>query len=293
MKQNLIKSNVLWFLALFLVGCSGEGNTNTNVGETPLSSDSAASDLVNNPESQGNLSLVANGEDFVREGFVTKDGWQINFERVAVNVGEVTAYQVESGFDPETEAAINSEIAVPLVKEPQTIDLAMGEATAAPILIQESSAPEGFYNALSWEMLPGIDASLSGEHTILLAGIATKGNRQIDFLIGLNQPTQYICGEFVGDTRKGIVQPNDNAEVEMTFHFDHIFGDGTAEADNELNQKALGFQPLASLATSDELQLSWQDLQANLAPEDYQKLTDAVVGLGHVGEGHCASVALE
>ena len=29
---------------------------------------------------EGSLVLVANGEDFVRQGFVSKDGWSINFE---------------------------------------------------------------------------------------------------------------------------------------------------------------------------------------------------------------------
>ena len=31
---------------------------------------------------KGNLFLVANGEDFIREGFVSKDGWRLDFDRL-------------------------------------------------------------------------------------------------------------------------------------------------------------------------------------------------------------------
>ena len=278
MRQNLIKSNILGFMPLLLVGCSGEGKTKPNL--TVI-------------ESQGSLGLVANGEDFVREGFVTKDGWQINFERVDVTVGEVTAYQIEGGFNPDAKSQIKSETAIRLLEEPQTINLATGEENADPILIKESKIPEGFYNALSWKMLPGMDQTLAGDYTIVLEGTGTKADHKINFLLGFNYPTKYVCGEFVGDTRKGIVKPNENAQVEMTFHFDHIFGDQEAEADNELNQNALGFEPLANLATSNNLQLSWQDLQERLSPEEYQKLTDAIAGLGHVGEGHCSAITIK
>ena len=278
MRQNLIKCNTLGFMSLLLVGCSGEGKTKPNL--TVI-------------ESQGSLGLVANGEDFVRGGFVTKDGWQINFERVDVTVGEVTAYQIEGGFNPDAKSQIKSETSIRLLEEPQTINLATGGEDADPILIKESKIPEGFYNALSWKMLPGRDQTLAGDHTIVLEGTGTKANRKIDFLLGFNYPTKYVCGEFVGDTRKGIVKSNENAQLEMTFHFDHIFGDGEAEADNELNQNALGFEPLANLATSNNLQLSWQDLQERLSSEAYQKLTDAIAGLGHVGEGHCSQKAIK
>ena len=37
---------------------------------------------VNASTGEGSLVLVANGEDFVRQGFVSKDGWSINFEHL-------------------------------------------------------------------------------------------------------------------------------------------------------------------------------------------------------------------
>ena len=48
-----------------------------------------------------------------------------------------------------------------------------------------------------------------------------------------------------------MVKTSENTELEMTFHFDHIFGDQTVGAEAEINQNALGFEPLANLASSD------------------------------------------
>ncbi|MEO0847818.1 MAG: DUF4382 domain-containing protein, partial [Cyanobacteria bacterium J06648_1] len=49
----------------------------------------------------GTLTLVANGEDFVRQGFVSKDGWQIDFAHLFVNIGEAIAYSTEPAFEPQ------------------------------------------------------------------------------------------------------------------------------------------------------------------------------------------------
>ncbi len=272
MKHNLIKSNTIVFIACLLVGCSGRGNTNPDGIVT---------------EFQGNLSLVANGEDFVRKGFKTKDGWQINFEKVEVNIGEVIAYQRTNDLSLEDQSQIEPEMPIKLLQEPKTINLAESKDDAKPILVKKSKVSEGFYNALSWKMLPRTDRTFLDSHTILLKGIGTKADRKLNFILGFNQPVTYLCGEFVGNERKGMIKPGGNTEVEMTFHFDHIFGDGTVATKDEINQNALGFDPLANLATVDDLKLSQQDLKKGLSSEAYQKLEKAIAGLGHVGEGHC------
>ena len=120
-----------------------------------------------------------------------------------------------------------------------------------------------------------------------LVGQASKDGKTIDFNLGFNQPTEYVCGEFVGDLRQGFVEADSPGTVEMTFHFDHIFGDADAPPDDALNQDALGFQPLASLANNGQIQLNDGELANQLAPQDYQQLEKAIAGLGHVGEGHC------
>ena len=230
--------------------------------------------------------MVANGEDFVRQGFVTKDDWQINFERVAVNIGEITAYQTEPAFNPDENTEINAIEKVTILDEVTTVDLAEGTENAEPIAVAQINAPSGFYNALGWSMIPLDDSGLS-DRTIVLQGQAVKDGETVDFTLGFAVPLQYVCGEFVGDERKGIVQQNEGAEVEMTFHFDRIFSDSNTPSDDPLNQDALGFQPLADLAQTGTLEADWQSLQQQLSPENTQLLTKAIAGLGHVGEGHC------
>jgi hypothetical protein len=79
------------------------------------------------------------------------------------------------------------------------------------------------------------------------------------------------------------------ADLEATFHFDHIFGDGELPAEDELNVGALGFPPLSALANGSSLKADWATLKLKLDPKDFKVLEKALVGLGHVGEGHCRS----
>ena len=263
-------ANTVALLSVTIAGCSGSGNTTT----------------VSATDGQGTLIVVANGEDFVRQGFVTKDDWQIDFERVAVNVGNITAYQTESAFNPDENTEINATEKVTILDEVTTIDLAEGTENAEPIAVAEINVPTGFYNALGWSMIPLDDSGLSNQ-TIVLQGQAVKDGETVDFTLGFAVPVQYLCGEFIGDERKGFVKQNEVAEVEMTFHFDHIFGDSETPSDDPLNQDALGFQPLADLAQTGILEADWQTLQQQLAPKNAQLLSNAIAGLGHVGEGHC------
>jgi hypothetical protein len=226
---------------------------------------------------------VANGEDFVRQGFVSKDGWKIEFDKVAVTLAQVEAHQTEPPFDPHSQAALKPKASITLLPNQQTIDLAAGAADAAPILVATVPASPGGYNALSWQLVPGAET----QQTITLQGKATKGKETVQFNLGFRQPLSYLCGEFVGDERKGFLKSGDRAEVETTFHFDHIFGDQNSPAQDALNQDALSFSPLAKLAKDGQLSLDETALAKQLSPQDYAKLPKAIASLGHVGEGHC------
>lgn len=238
---------------------------------------------------QGSLVFVANGEDFVRQGFVSKDGWSIDFEHLYVNISEASAYSTKSSFEPQkgdTKESIEYQNSINFesLKAP---DLAEGEVNAAPIVIASANVPGGFYNALAWKLSTGAaDSPLPGS-TIKLIGQATKDQKTIKFDLGFNQPTEYVCGEYVGEERQGIVTASKPGEIEATFHFDHIFGDANTPSEDALNQDALGFQPLADLGNNGIVKLDEADLASQLSDADYQQLTNAVTGLGHVGEGHC------
>ncbi len=237
-------------------------------------------------ESTGSLNLRANGEDFVRQGFTSKDGWQIQFNHVYVTLDQVKAYQSDPPFNAEEEGEIEAETILAF-DSPQTVDLAAGDGDAEPILVgQLEDVPVGVYNALSWQMLPALEGPAQG-HTLLLDGVAEKDDRRINFQVSVDRGYSYTCGEFVGDQRKGIVTDGKSADVEATFHLDHIFGDRTAPDDDDINVGALGFEPLANLAQNDTVELDESMWRSQLTPEEVKRFDEALNSLGHVGEGHC------
>ncbi|GAG13434.1 unnamed protein product [marine sediment metagenome] len=124
-------------------------------------------------------------------------------------------------------------------------------------------------------------------YSLVIIGTAEKDGRVMDFTINIDEECGYSCGEYVGDERKGIVADGGTADVEMTFHFDHIFGDVEAPMDDHLNVGAIGFDPFADIAEDGELDVDMAGLQDKLSAEDYQILVDTLPTLGHVGEGHC------
>ena len=243
-------------------------------------------------ESQpGKLVITANGEDFVRQGFVSKDGWQVDFDNLYVTLADLKAYQSDPPFEPEKQAQPEALETVE-VSSPITVDLAAGDENAEPIVVTEiEDAPSGRYNALSWTMVPPTDGPAAG-YPLMLVGTATKDGESVDFQLQMAESLGFVCGDFIGDTRKGILTGGETADVEATFHFDHLFGDGDAPADDEINTGALGFEPIAALAENGEVSLTSSDLEQNLTQEDYETLQALLPSLGHVGEGHCEETLL-
>ncbi len=236
---------------------------------------------------KGTLQFNANGEDFVRQGFVSKDGWAITFDHVYVTLADVTAYQSDPPYDPHAGSEVQAQVEVGLGGT-HTVDLAEGGEDAPPILVGEvKDAAVGHYNALSWKMVKATSGPASG-YSLTIVGQAEKEGQTVNFTIEIEQEYEYTCGEYVGDERKGILQEGGTADLEMTFHFDHIFGDAETPLDDELNVGAPGFDPFAGLVGgAGTLRADLSGLQAGLSAGDYQKLLDILPTLGHVGEGHC------
>ena len=228
----------------------------------------------------GTLEFRANGEDFVRQGFVSVDGWSIAFDNVIIHLSDVTAYQTDPPYQSITGETPDGE-AISLSDTFQ-IDLAEGSAEADPILVDSMSANAGQYNAISWEMVSG-----DNNATVQMVGTAVKDNTTISFNILIEDSYSYVCGEFVGDVRKGFVNADSTGDIEMTFHFDHLFGDGDSDPSEPLNVGALGFDPLAAIANNGNLEITQSELESQLTAEEYASLLDNLATLGHVGEGHC------
>lgn len=279
-KKSFISLVSLVFMTpIALSGCaSPESSQPANTSETTI--ETAATDET------GILKLVANGEDFVRQGFITKDGWQITFDNVFVTLADVIAYQTDPPYNPDSDKAIASKTKVFLLEGDKIIDLAEGDINADPLVITEVKAPTGMYNALAWKVVQS-DNGESEDQAILLKGKAEKEGKILEFAIAFDKELNYSCGEFVGDERKGIVKDSATAEMETTFHFDHIFGDAEAPTDDAINTDSIGFDPFIPFAKDGKITVDLATLKENLDPTTYQTLEKAIAGLGHVGEGHC------
>jgi len=233
-------------------------------------------------DSTGELILIANGEDFMYDGITSKEGWDIEFEQVKVILNDVTAYQSDPPYNPETDTTITADQTVDLVTEPSPVTLTEATAEEMVKVTQKLDAPAGAYNALGWKL-----TNLGEQPAIFLTGTARKGGETVAFELSFDHEVAYLCGEYVGDERKGILTADGSAEVEMTFHWDHIFGRADQAPEDEINTGALGFDPLAALAKEGRLVANLADLESRLSAADYQALTEALNNLGHVGEGHC------
>lgn len=236
----------------------------------------------------GTLVIQANGEDFVRQGFTTKDGWQIQFDHVYVTLAQVTAYQADPPFDPQKSdrPKANTDVSI---DQPVTVDLAQGGTSAEPIQVGRLEAPAGRYNALSWDMVSAPDGVAQG-YPLVMVGTAIKDGKAIDFSLKFSEELSVVCGDFIGDERKGFLNSGESADIEATFHFDHLFGDSETPAEDSLNTAALGFEPLAALATDGQLDVDSAMLKTQLSETDFQQLTEIWPDLSHVGEGHCRTL---
>lgn len=237
-------------------------------------------------EATGQLNFVANGEDFVREGFVSSDGWEITFNHVYVTISNVETYQTNPPYDPHSCEEITSDNNLAL-NNTVTVDLADGDENASPIPVGViEDALTGHYNALSWNLVPAESGPSEG-YSILVEARASKGDQRYDVTLGIEERYRYQAGEYVGETRKGFVTAEEAGELEMTFHFDHIFGDIEQPSDSDLNQMAIGFEPFAELMQEGTVYEDLTSLSHNMPADTYEKLIEVLLTLGHTGEGHC------
>lgn len=227
---------------------------------------------------RGTLQRYANGEERLQTGWTTKEGWKLQFDHVYLTLGTVTAYQTNPPFDPEAGDRPASEVNV-VFSDPMTLDLVSDQRP----LVGSAAVAVGHFNALEWQTLaPSLE----------LVGTAQRGDVRVPFDMTLDQPLAFVCGDYIGDQRKGIVAANGAADVEIPLQFDPLFGDGAEPATAEINRDAVGFDPFAAIATPEGVTVDWTGLQQKLSPQDFETLRKSLSSLGHVGEGHCREIAL-
>lgn len=270
-------------IAIMLSACGGKS---TSTPETKGNSSVTPGGITNAGE--GTLSVRANGEERASDGFTTKDGWALDFNHIYVSLADINAYQTNPPFDPMTDDGLPKATVAIAIPGPKVVDIATGK-NGETVLVGESPAIAGHFNALSWQMPGASDGPVKG-YSMLMEGTATKDGKTLPFTVGIQEELAFVCGDFIGDERKGILTAGGTADLEATFHLDHFFGEGTAPSDDGINTISLGFAPLAALAQNNAVHVSSKDLKEKLSEADYQNFLKVVPSLGHVGEGHCREV---
>lgn len=224
-------------------------------------------------ETTGIIIFTVNGEDFVRQGFIDKQGWNISFDNLFVNIIDPVAY-MPSG--DKLEAAVTGEY---------WVDLAQGDENADPINIGKlDNVKAGNYQSLRFKIKRAADGEYKG-FSIVMIGTASKEDKTVPFTIKLDEEMDFDGKEgFVGDEIKGMVKPGDKTTVEMTFHFDHVFGDKEASEDDHINTGSVGFDFFNSFSKEGKVDITQEDMKSE---KDYKTLIKAIWTLGHLGEGHC------
>ncbi|MEM9244980.1 MAG: DUF4382 domain-containing protein [Cyanobacteria bacterium P01_F01_bin.153] len=229
------------------------------------------------------LGLVVNGETFAQEGMVSKDNWQISFQEIAVTVGSVTASGVPSPDEGSDEVL---EASWPLKEGDAAQEFVTVTLHEGPAQLGAQEVPVGNYNQVKWKWG-------GSEAAIAMKGTAVKGDQTIEFDMALPGAFQVVCGDYVGDKRKGIVTADSEGEVELTLHLDHLFGDGESPPSAEINTKSLGFAPFAATAEGGKVALATADADTWATPQLRQLLQEVLMSMPHVGEGHCEVETLE
>lgn len=227
--------------------------------------------------STGNLRFVANGEGFVAEGFTDKNGWKINFSKVIINLSDISV----TSKDGNTTIKLDKNY---------ILDLKSTQNAIVSVFTKNNVAATE-YRRLKWSMKRMQDGEFKG-YSLVLIGKAVKGNKNIDFTIKIDEELSWDCVEgYSGDVIKGIVKKGKTGEVEMTFHFDHIFGDKSASPTTHVNTGSVGFDYFVEFANNGNLVIDQKTLSQKTKKKTFVKFLKALHGLGHSGEGHANVVS--
>ncbi|MEM9274885.1 MAG: hypothetical protein AAGA80_18270 [Cyanobacteria bacterium P01_F01_bin.143] len=94
------------------------------------------------------------------QGFLAKDGWKIEFDRLEVSVSEVIAYNTNSATKSDLSNYPKSQPQVLILEQATTIDLAVGDDNARAIMVSKQKVAGRFCNTPSWKMQPKESALL-------------------------------------------------------------------------------------------------------------------------------------
>ncbi len=270
MKKNLLIFLLIAVMAVVLTaGCGSQ--------EEATETDAEKAEAVET----GTLEMDYNMNESPKEGLISKDGWLIKFDHIYMTLANVKAYQTDPPYSPmDAESEFNPVEEVSF-EGLYNIDLAQSDDPV--VLAAANDVPVGHYNAVSWDNVQTQDGEYAG-YSIVLIGQASKDGEEVAFNLKFDPQYKYLGGEYVGDERKGFVQAGETADVEMTFHFDHFFGDSNKPADCKINTlRAVGFDFFNRFAENGEVNLDMAQMKELLTDEEVNKIVGSLKCLAHSG----------
>ena len=280
----------------------------------------------------GTIEFHANGEGFVADGFISEDGWAISFDNVYVSIASPTAYQIVQNEEIKKRHAGHPHSNIPEGSAHATLEgnyfLDLKRNTGSIFTIGSvTNRPVGNYNYLNFSIK---NISAGNEYTSLLnSGDTTDPSEytgyslimigdaqhidtgtEINFTIKIAQEINFSnCGPLLDldedGIADGVLASGATASTQLTFHFDHIFGDyeegtGSYPVDEEImSYWGVGFNyfmNVAGLANDGgtyTMNITQEDMKsaANNALMNalYFQFTETMKTVGHAGEAHCTA----
>lgn len=225
---------------------------------------------------KGNLRFLANGEGFVANGFTDKTGWKIEFTKVIVNLTDISVLSKDGAITVNLPGVFPTDL-----KKGADATVSVGE-------VQNVNATE--YRRLKWSVKRMTEGEYNG-YSMVLMGTAVKAGKKITFTIKLDEEVTWDAKDgYSGEKVKGIVKKGQTGEVEMTFHWDHVFGDKSQALTHHVNKGAVGFDFFARFAKNNVVDINQQELKEK-GKDLYKMLIVSIHNMGHSGEGHAAVVS--
>jgi hypothetical protein len=280
---HMIKINIVtWILIILFAGllvysCAPKEAASVKKEDKPVDTNNSGS-----ATDSGSIEFTANGEEFVRYGFIDKNGWAISFHKLYINLVDPEAYHPAVAG---TSAVLKGAYWVDLAADKATTNMPVADSVKVGIM---EKVPAGNYQSLKFKIRRCTRGEFQGSSLVMI-GKAQKEREQFDFSIKLDEEMDFDGREgFVGDVVKGLLKAGGSTSVEMTFHFDHIFGDKGADVGDHVNTASVGFDYFKQFAHNGRVDLSQTDLKRlDKDQTGYRTLIKAIWTLGHLGEGHC------
>jgi hypothetical protein len=237
-------------------------------------------------EGEGTLRVSIYGEEFIEHTIpadVVVDGWQIDFAKFLVSVGDISADEIglEGHFVFDLTQASGGD-----GHDVGTLTVPAGTVAHLDYRVAPSTtATPGNATAADADLMNGMG------YSVYVEGTATRGAETIAFAWGFDTDTRYVECE----TEQRVTDGGE-ATSQMTIHSDHLFYD-----DLELPEPNVAFDLIAmadfepdGTVTSEELSavditgLSNYGVGSRDITDLWAFIAAQTATLGHIdGEGHC------